>query len=646
MSAIVWLSLGEITRSYLILLAWQTAFWSISRYLFPKSSDRGWSIARPLGIVIVSLITWNLGNLGLGVNNIFFIAFWLLLALATSLFIAKKTKKDPITNKELKVIIMSEYVFVAMFFLISFVRGYLPHLDSLEKFMDYGFVNSYLRSNYLPAQDMWYAGETINYYSFGHFWASILIRSLGVTSSVGYNLTLGFIAGTIASLCLVLVVNLTAKSKRSLIGGFLASILMVFGGNGYTIWYLLKNHGFGGFWYADATRFIYNTIHEFPSYSLIVSDLHGHILNLPYVLLFLIVLNQHNRERSYKWLVMLGVLFGVMMMSNTWDVLIFGMAISIYYLGLVWQKKITFLKSTVDAAVVGFSMILVSITWWREFTPIASGINLVTLRSPLWQLAVLWSLLALVGCLEWFMVKKNIWVIKTLVVLMFLLVAIPEIIYFKDIYPDHPRANTMFKLTYQAFVVSILTFGVLVANVLESRTALFKRTVLYFLIIVIFGSSIMFSALAYPSYYGNFKEYHGLNGEEWLMGESIIKWDILEYIRKNDDGRNIVEAVGDSYTHKNVVSAYTGIPTIQGWRVHEWLWRGGWDKVATREKLVNEIYEGVSTEETRKIISNYNVGKIIVGPDEDEAYLINHKKIKELGNTTSFSEDYYVVTVE
>ena len=34
----------------------------------------------------------------------------------------------------------------------------------------------------------------------------------------------------------------------------------------------------------------------------------------------------------------------------------------------------------------------------------------------------------------------------------FILIIIPEVIYFKDIYSGQPRANTMFKFGYQAFM--------------------------------------------------------------------------------------------------------------------------------------------------------------------------------------------------
>ena len=35
----------------------------------------------------------------------------------------------------------------------------------------------------------------------------------------------------------------------------------------------------------------------------------------------------------------------------------------------------------------------------------------------------------------------------------------------------------------------------------------------------------------------------------------------------------VLEANGDSYSGYERVSAMTGLPTVLGWYVHEWLWR-------------------------------------------------------------------------
>ena len=51
------------------------------------------------------------------------------------------------------------------------------------------------------------------------------------------------------------------------------------------------DYSFGDYWFPNATRYIgYNpdtadkTIHEFPSYSFVLGDLHAHVINIMFVL--------------------------------------------------------------------------------------------------------------------------------------------------------------------------------------------------------------------------------------------------------------------------------------------------------------------------------------------------------------------------
>ena len=89
---------------------------------------------------------------------------------------------------------------------------------------------------------------------------------------------------------------------RIFLGGILTALLLTFAGNLHTIYAFFKPYVNenpvpfwqlpfspetfpNSYWYPNATRFIHNTIHEFPLYSFVVSDLHGHVLDIPFVLL-------------------------------------------------------------------------------------------------------------------------------------------------------------------------------------------------------------------------------------------------------------------------------------------------------------------------------------------------------------------------
>jgi uncharacterized membrane protein len=82
----------------------------------------------------------------------------------------------------------------------------------------------------------------------------------------------------------------------------------------------------------------------------------------------------------------------------------------------------------------------------------------------------------------------------------------------------------------------------------------------------------------------------------------------------------MLEAVGDSYTTFNQISIATGLPTVEGWIVHEWLWRDGYDKPAARQTDVKNIYESKDLKQIRTLLQKYSVDYIFVGPKEKEKY--------------------------
>lgn len=634
-----------LSKAYLILVGLQFLGW-------PWAGKIGAGVARMFALLFVSLAIWFTGRV-LPVNTNTGVAVaCLILALAGVIRIKKKGL--PWMEGGKKVFLISESLFIFGFFGLALVRGFNPDILGLEKFMDFGFIKSYLTCNHLPAGDMWLAGENINYYSFGHFMASILIRLMGVSAGVGYNLVLGVILGLSLSLSFEIIVRVLQKitpRRCDFFGGVMGALMVGLGGNSHALWYMFKNKGFEKYWYPDATRFIERTIHEFPGYSFVVSDLHGHVLNLPIVLTFILVLvGWKAKFRDMRtWL--LGLLLGVMAMTNTWDLLVYGMLLGIYGLWLLVGEKwfAVFKDLLVSAMVIGGVAFLTALLWYVNFDPFGGEIKLAYEHSPLWQLVVLWgghliiTALAVIINFKFLILNNksnskskflNVFVLALASTAIVLLV-LPEFFYVKDIYSGHPRANTMFKLTYQAFILMGLLAGVFASQVISNKVKGIKKifkTGLIMVFVLFFGGVMVYPFLAFKTFYGLGKsEYRGLNGYSWFEnkypGEAWVVW----YLEQDKNKKNIAEAVGDSYTEFNAISAYSGKSTIIGWRVHEWLWRGGYDTVAEREREVREIYEGQSKELAKQIIDKYQVGFIVLGSKERGAYDVNEDKLLSLG---------------
>lgn len=654
---------------WLLTSLWQVmAFPHISRYAKPYLYDMGWGISRVIGWLMIATPIWYIGHIGIPVNTITFV--WLLTVGFVGYAVWKirqnpqKLMKDLRSIKE--VVIAEEVLFALGFFFLSIVRGFNPEVLGLEKFMDIGLIISYLGSPSLPIQDMWLAGYTFNYYTFGHYLGAIATHFWNISPYISYNVLLGLVMGLVLTLSFSVIANLLApivknqKRKEKIIvsSGIIGAYVTTFGGNTHTIWSFFSK-GLDTYWYPDASRFIINTIHEFPSYSFIVSDLHAHVWSMVLVFTLLtgifvwvqILAGQSSKHAlvnsSYVPIsVLLGGLMGLIASTSTWDGLVYSLCFALLSAVLFFQNRRLFVPIVISGIVILSTMIISASPWWLNFESISEGVALVTERSPLWQLAVLWaghlsvSIIA-IGLIFRLLRKKanlaehasEVFVFGMFLTAVILLI-IPEFMYIIDIYPTQPRANTMFKLTYQSFILMSLIAG-WVIGILQQRNFLpFKIQLPLFVYAMLFVLVVGFYPyFGYRDYYGALKTYRGLDGIEWLKNKHPSDYAAIIWLREtNDDQPHILEAVGDSYTEFARVSTYTGFPTVLGWRVHEWLWRGSYDIPGRRSAEVEKIYLTPELPESKQLLRTYQVKYIFLGDKEREAYpALNEAGLEELG---------------
>jgi len=667
--------------------------------LFNKFWDKGYIFSKTISLVLLTYFSLIFGvfkilpftSSGLFLLISFFILFdvWFLLK-------QKRYKKFFLDFKKYyRVFIFEEILFFLILTLWSYIRGFAPDIQDLEKYMDWGFVNSALKSNFLPPTDMWFAGESINYYYFGHLIFALITKLSKVISSVGYNLSIA----TVCSLAFVsafsLVSNVAYLSfiknkklinssfKKALLAGLISALLLTFGGNLHSVYKIIRlnyqqnnNHfifsqeaiskATASYWYPDATRFIGHdpdtndkTIHEFPLYSFVVADLHGHMNDIFIVILFLaflfITLEKSKSFFDWKFIVGSGFILSVCYMTNAWDFAVYGLVLAIFSFLINFNKTSkSLIKTIINGLMIIVFWYIFSYPFSVNFVPMMDGIKISDGHSPFYQLFILYGGFWLI-CLPFFVlvIKKFIgnWKLKienlcksdlfifSLILIASLLVLIPELIYIKDIYIyEYRRANTMFKLVYQAFILYSLASG----YVLIRFSSLFKSKIFkyfyYFGFLSIFCIHMIYPYFAIKSYYGNLKDYKGLDGLKYLETLYPDNYQAILWLNKNISGQPVVlEAVGDSYTTFNQVSSATGLPTVQGWIVHEWLWRGGYDAPAARQKDVETIYLSTNLDKVKDLISKYHIEYIFVGAKEYEKYEnLNPKRFEEIGGEIVF----------
>lgn len=709
---------------YFVLLILGLIAYPVTKIILGKFSlDNGYPFAKVIAILLISYLSFIFGITKiLPFNQISLIITILVFALINLILAKRKSKTASNTNFSL--IIFEELLFLISFIFWTVIRGQEPSIHSLEKFMDFGFINSILRANYFPPLDIWYSGYPINYYYFGHLTGAAIIKLTGVIPAIGYNLILStiFALGMTQVFSLVInIINLFQKTVRGVVQsiklvflGFLGACLVNFAGNLHTIylftkgypnenpvpfWTILSWFNPTKYWYPNATRFIPFTIHEFPSYSYVVADLHGHVFDIPFVLLTIAILfivfiknyKDHsvyrqnskfqipNLKQIFKFkftnlkqqistnfnqfqlisTFFLGFLTAVHYMTNAFDGPIY-LLLSFIIFFIIYRFSLKFLYSIF---IILFSFVLFSFPFSYHFKPFVSGIGVNCSPefltkigrigpflfekgncqiSPLWMLFILWGFFwinFIIFLLIRFKSKKlppTTYHLTNFIFLLFsfgtFLIIIPEFFYIKDIYPAHFRANTMFKLGYQAFIMMGIASTIVFYQIkrISNKYISFLFSIFYILFSMLV---LIYPFFSIPSYYGSIKKPVELNGAKWIIESYPEDKEIIDYLNKHETKQpTILEAQGDSYTDYERISAFTGLPTVAGWWVHEWLWRGSSTIISDRIPDVVFIYESNDIKKTMSLIKKYQIKYIIISRLERQKYPnLNEEKITKIG---------------
>jgi uncharacterized membrane protein len=671
---------------YFVILLCGILFFPITSFIFSSFSDKGYAFSKIICITVVTYITFLVGTLKLFPFTE--ITIYTVLILLGFLNIILYTIKKPIKISRSFVLLITfeEVVFFLALALWTYIRAHEPSINGLEKFMDFGFVNSIMRSEYFPPTDMWFPPFPINYYYFGHLLTATITKLSLLPTNYTYNLMISTLFAFCITSCFSIGFTLAkffnVSNIRSGIAGVLSALIVSIGGNSHTLYALFTAYTpaekpvpfwdlmfkpfeiftSNGYWYPNATRYIPNTIHEFPLYSFVVSDLHGHVLDIPIVLACIALLLQIFISKKYSIIygLLLGFLLSIMYMTNVLDFGIYTVLTTIVIGYLTYQTHITrnknkqkkkfsislFISFFKSLGTIVFSALIFTIPFSIHFKPFASGIGVLCApkfltdigsigpllfeanhcqRSEWWMLITMYAFFYFFVCVLAFYFwkhKKNrsnqsylFAVILSLTATFFII--IPEFVYIKDIYPDHYRANTMFKLTYQAFIMLGLVSAFVIASVIIPR----KNILLSILAVGLLALVFTYPRFAVYSYYNSLSEYSGIDGTQYLQNRYPDDYHAIIWINKTITGQPVLlESQGDSYTDHARISSNTGLPTVLGWTVHEWLWRGSYDIPAPRITDIQTLYESTDIAATQALIKKYDITYIYVGNLEREKY--------------------------
>ena len=652
--------------------------------------DGAFTIHMGLGMAFVFMAVWFVCSVtGLAFNSLtaylgifFFLTLSLLYRYKKGYFNIDKTEgenRDP--GLERKRFLFGFFLFAALFLLAVFVKGYKPLIDhQTEQYMDFGFMNAMYRQQKLPFEDLWSLGSRVNYYYLGQALSVLMCRLSFVSPDHGYNYMLCtiFAALTLSVFSLVSAFLASFEGMKKgipVFGGTVSALLSSCGGNGHFIIYgifkqIYRKHilhdGDYSYWFPSSTLFIgYDpetldkAKHEFPSYTLVLGDLHAHVLNMLFTIPLLAVLLDHvlddDGEGKGRYLssniIIMGILLGLFRGVNFWDFPIYfvvcGAVILFSDLRKYGCRPGTILSVLVKGLIIYLIGTVLMLPFTRAYISPASGIHICDRHSPVVKLLIIWfpffisSICVLVYLFGRMSDKKDQTGILSVIAITLCglgLILLPEIVYVKDIYGDeYERYNTMFKLTFQAFILlSVITgagAGLLMNE--EKRAWRIWSWILTGLSVML----IAYMPLSVNAWFGNVLRTElrqGIRATSFMEDDPSYD-DVRDAVRiLKEDGRrrlHIIEEAGNSYSPENRLSVFAGAVTVSGWYVHEWVWRNDPDDVGKRHEEVRRFYESGDRDYCRDMADKYDLDYIYVGNKVREKYAVAYEGFVWLGET-------------
>ncbi len=642
----------------------------IALFLFQPTlkslSGQGYFAAKAIGLLLLSWLAWIAAATPvIPFTSTTVIAISLLLAaLAIYLVNSRQTKLSDIPWL---LFAKQEAIFFTALAAWSIVRSYNPRIEGVEKFMNIAFINAILRTDHFPTIDPWYAGESINYYYFGHLMMANLIKLTQVPAQFGFNLGVATIFALTVTISAAFVFTLSRSKMAALTTAFLIAL----SSNLDPAINLIKQTK--DYIFFSATRLDPYTINEFPLYSFVIADLHAHTLNLPTTLVIICLLYVAHQSIRLSWALvfLLALTIGATAPTNAFDALIYGgltglvlvhRSLSQHGWNLLGLR--VGLQNTI---LIGLASVVLYLPFYLNFHNPTGGVGVDLFKTPLSHLAINFGAMLLISLpllphLIPQLKKLQLIPSKTTpkdayIILLFIcaigFIVFTEFFFMKDIYnyenPPYARANTIFKIYYQVWVLLAIVAGYGLA-IGQKYTLKRGLTDIY---IFIFAITISLTAAGTWSAYTSYQQGKSttdptwtLDGYAYLQTQDPDQLATINWLNTNVPGHPImVEAAGDSYTQQSRISSYTGLASPIGWASHEWGWRyspTSWaDNISTRVGFIQQIYAATDPNELSQLLQQYNITYIVYSPEEAAQYMTDDSTIQSLTGQPIFTSGEY-----
>lgn len=344
-----------VLRWLLLYGAFLVAALPIARLLFPSAPDDGAGFAIPIATVVVTMVAFYVGQFSFG-------PWTALVAVAALVALGavghRLAQRRGLADYDWKRVAGAFAVFAVGFGFVLALRSMNPVMSGWggEKFLHTGLLNAVLRAEALPPEDMWYAGKPVRYYYGLPVFNAVAAFLTDTSVEYVHNVALAGYFGTLVvgaySLC-GWITRDRGYSRR--LGGALGVFFVAFAGNAVTAvrfalgqlprdlaveWgraafnlnrsdypqILFEQSSLSSWGWWDTRYVVEGTLQEFPLYSFVKADMHGHTVTTGFLVLSAALAYAYvqapataRKRRAGLLFGGLGAVAGYFGVTNTWS---------------------------------------------------------------------------------------------------------------------------------------------------------------------------------------------------------------------------------------------------------------------------------------------------------------------------------------
>ncbi len=660
-------------RQLFDLLSWLVVFvglgitaWVVLLPILRTWPDAGVGLALATGWIVPPWLMWMGSELRIWPTSAA-TASWMCLGSIAAGAIVLKLQWDEVVTIFIKrrgFIFKVLAVTAAVWLLFLVIRAWNPAIHWGEKPMDFSFLNAFLNAPQWPSGEPWMAGMPLHYYYFGEVLASFPILVAGCSAGVGYNLMSATVpalaAATLASLGLLLA------RRRRWGAATIIPLLGLLTGN--LAWPFIleqtRERNLFDLWWATSRVIPGYAIDEYPLWTALFADLHGHFIALPVLIATLVWGWLTVESDGRRWVVasvLCGICAAVLAATNPWDVFILTAALGIGTLATARRRLAGIGRLTVAAAI----SLLAAAPFVAE---LVSGVSIGTGNrwlflthadfAPAWAVLKHFGLfliplaalaLATLGRRSWMVLPsagvgvvagysfgsstaamalaagalfataavatadRLIRLAWTLATISTLAVAACERFTLID------RMNTVFKIYNGVWVLLAVALATALLRSRGGKRRLVAAVWIPLQLVAIVNLPLgIVQGWRFPRMAS---ERPTLDGQAFLAAQDPQTWFLVRALKgASRPGEVLAEAAGTSYSSFTRITMHTGGPGVVGWDWHLKQRQQSPEEIRARFADLETLYTAGPPPDRRDVLDHYRVGWAVVADVERGRY--------------------------